>query len=276
VNRYHLFASAPATCLVSSAASAAGFVNAGVHFSWRAPRPDLGGVEPTSSPYGAVAFWVDQAGRYQLGARWRFEEDLPTRLLLYAGGFEPESPLRNLIAVSDDARLELGLAEEAIYYLVVTTTAGSSDRFAVEVSGPGEPELVGCYPSDEVDYTVGASVIGCHGLLARPDRAKIGVSAERMDVLPPGAGLGELVPAVSRRAVGFRWTDDDWQLQVRLLDRCASHGFLWVVLARATHLPLRVRLQETSLPLREKTYELTGPVLPTVVDRQAFSCAAWP
>jgi hypothetical protein len=273
--RLPILACALAVGLMPSTASAAPFVNAGAHHDWRAPRPDLGGVEANDSAYGAVAFWVDRAGRYELGARWHFEA-LPTRVLLYAGGFAPETPLQNLIASSGNARLQVGLTEGAIYYLVVSTPARDSQQFAFEVSGPGAPELVGCYPSDEVDFTVPSSVTGCHGLLARPDRTKISVSAERMGVLPPGAGLGELVPAVSPRAVGFRWTESDWQLQVRLLDRCASHGFLWVVLARATHLPLRVHLRETSGELRERTYDLTGPVLPTLVDRQAFSCAAAP
>ncbi|MCU0316624.1 MAG: PEP-CTERM sorting domain-containing protein [Fimbriimonadaceae bacterium] len=118
-------------------------------------RPsDLTSLASGSFTYRAHAFQVPVAGSFLIGADYRDASGVGTMdgyLALYEGGFDPLSPLTNLIGIDDDG-LALGIDGSAMYmqldptksYTAVVTTFGaasppSNAAYNLYVAGVPEP-----------------------------------------------------------------------------------------------------------------------------------------
>lgn len=230
--------------------------------------------------YQAASIFVDQTGVYTIDSDQRVfpaeSEWWDGFLILYAAPFDPQRPLRNLIAANDDGPEGFATSQitahlvAGVVYRVVTTQAQPRgavfDNFQNTVTGPGKVLRSACFPvGDEFTHFDDESEISlldelyCTFVSFRDAQG--------------GEGLGRPVPHRSNESALFWFYDpDNWEVQVKVLDACAVNGHRWVFIAGTTNVELEIEVLE-SRTLRRRTYrnDLGDPTR-SILDTAAFSC----
>lgn len=143
------------------------------------PLVDLSGLSAvgTDVAYDSFSFSVDTAGTYTF-----FSLALPLLplnnfpvwdnfIILYAGGFDPNSPLSNAVMANDDAnndannigrsRFDFGLSTDVAYTLVTTGFANDDfGRYLNVIRGPGEITAPVPEPETYALLLAGLAVVG--------------------------------------------------------------------------------------------------------------------
>lgn len=265
----------------------AGFPGPSPAATFHRPNESLSGVEPGDFAFQSLAYFVEAGGHYVVDSAQVYDGFL----VAYGAGFDPETPLAQALAANDDgpggpgtSRLELDLVAGVIYHFVMTTKLPIDidpfelNTFSLEITGPSEPTLAGCFWGDEVPF---ADVVPLEDLAlgdVEQGRGRFCVSARWWD-FQGGSGVG--------RPIGFRSADSgifeffgasNWELTVKVLDGCGVNQKYWVFLTGATNLRYEVRIYDLASGEERVYTNVAGTPSPAFVDTDAFeSCDAyWP
>ncbi len=236
------------------------------------PNEDLSTLSSGAVPFSALSFWVDRSGVYTLSSETLFEP-IDHFVALYNAPFDPTKPLENLVAADDDGAQGAGSAEirvalvAGVVYQAVTSCAHPADCFTMNLSnvltGPGQGNHSACF-LDEPDRRDDNADLRLGDFCALTTWSGVG----------PAGGIAHV--STSRTALsGAFWFRDPnvREVEVRVIDRCASNGHWWVILSGATTLGFEMKVRINDAPVFEKTYRHpTGARFTTRVDRTAFRC----
>lgn len=229
--------------------------------------------------YQALSIFVDQTGVYTITSDQRVfpseTEWWDGFLALYAAPFDPQQPLRNLIAANDDgphgfatSQITVPLVAGVVYRVVTTeaTPRGPAlDNFNNAVTGPGDVRISPCFPlGDEFDLFDFEREIS---LLDETYCTTI-----RFRDAQGGEGTARPVPLRSNESALFWFYDpDNWEVQVKVLDACPVNGHRWVFISGTTDVELEIEVRESVF--RQRTYDKPiGEPMRAILDTAAFSC----
>jgi|CXWL01.1.fsa_nt_gi hypothetical protein len=234
--------------------------------TWHPPLSTLDGLQRHLERETSIGFFVERSGLYRVSARWSYDP-VASQLFLYTDQFKLSRPLNRLIAAADTSRsptLTVNLSAGTVYYAVVSAEDFGPDDVHIAVDGPGQAELSECYLLDQIDY----------GLVESDDCFQ---AQDLRFSLRAGAREGPCVHSgvahQTREGVDFSCSDGaDWELSVRILDRCDRNGHYWIVANRLVNRPWVITALDQHNQIR-KTWELAASRLEeNLVDRTAFPC----
>ncbi len=232
---------------------------------WRRPSEDLSGIEPGSVSFTSLAVYADRSGEYTFSVD---AIELDAVLFVYAGRFDPDRPLEDLVAGGTE--ITHPLVEGVIYHLV-TSGRGPDDRgeFRGRLEGVGTSLPAACFIGDEPYYDdeipLGAqSVQG--GLFC------IVVFARTQD------GTRTFGKAVGHRsddsALFWFFSVSNWELMIKVLDACRINDRYWVFMSATTNVEVDVEVTSFLGDWAFKTYHNPlGRAFETVTDTEAFPCS---
>lgn len=229
--------------------------------------------------YQALSIFVDQTGTYTITSDQRiFEESewWDGFLALYAAPFDPQQPLRNLIAANDDGPEGFATSQitttlvAGVVYRVVTTQAqprgAQIDNFENTVTGPGNVRRSGCFrvgdEFDHFDFETEISLLGetyCPTIRFRDAQG--------------GEGTARPVPLRSNESALFWFYDpDNWEVQVKVLDACPVNGHRWVFISGTTDVELDIEVFQSRRFAERNYHKPLGEPMRAILDTTAFPC----
>lgn len=228
--------------------------------------------------YQALSIFVDQTGVYTITSDQRVFLDDPWDgvLFLYAAPFDPQQPLRNLIAANDDGPEGPGMSQitaplvAGVVYRVVTAQAEprgpAQDNFQNTVTGPGNIRRSACFlVGDELTHFDDESEIS---LLDETYCTTI-----RFRDAQGGEGMARPVPLRSNESALFWIYDpDNWEVQVKVLDACAVNGHRWVFISGTTDVELEIEVFQSRRFAERDYHEPLGEPMRAILDTAAFPC----
>ncbi|HEX2251944.1 MAG TPA: hypothetical protein VHQ65_01590 [Thermoanaerobaculia bacterium] len=229
--------------------------------------------------YRGLSFWVDRYGTYTITSDQRiFEDGFDGLLALYLGPLEDRNqPLDDLLAVADgptgSTEMTVTLTPGVLYYLVTTFARPSGpDGFTFDftntITGPGRIRWSGCNaPPDSTHFfDFGTDM----NLLEDTFCALV----EWKD-FAGNLSVGRTVAFRSDRSGQFWFFDEEnWEVQVKLVNGCAVNGHVWVFVAATTNVEFDLTVLEQRSPGNARTYHNPlGQTAQTVTDTTAFPCA---
>jgi hypothetical protein len=244
--------------------------------TFQRPTEDLSALAPGDPvQYSVLSLFVDRSGTYTLDSSFGlFGVPFDGMLFLYAGSFDPQQPLVNLVAAGDDgpqpgtARVETTLAAGVIYRVVTTAKGEVEDAFGFhnQVTGPGEIRFNGCFLDEEDRNSFFDDEMAVAG-----GRFCVGATWRDFD------GHSGEAKLVSHRtdASGQLWffSEDNVELSFMMLDGCALNGHYWFLLAGTTSVEFTVTVRDVQRGAISKTYRnALGRPATTVLDTRAFAC----
>lgn len=242
--------------------------------TWHRPTANKQEVSKgPATPYSVQSFYVDHSGLYQVDSDLPDSEDpFPGFIFLYAGAFDPNHPLQNLIAGNEAgpdgtslSRIASVLTAGAIYHVVTTSDDPTAKEFRNEVVGlQGTIKASGCTPSGGNQATDDNSL----GLLG----GRFCVTVTWKD----SAGNTHVASPVQFRsdssAAFWFFNPDTWELQIKMADACKINNHFWVMASGSTHLDYLITVQDTwsqSSVLLRSYHNAQGNTKATL-DTQAF------
>jgi hypothetical protein len=241
--------------------------------TWHRPTANMQEVSGgTATPYSVQSIFVDQSGTYEIDSDQPGTE-IPFHgyVFLYAGPFDPNQPLANLVAGSEagpdslsQAHIAGLLTAGAVYEVVTTSDDPQAGRFNNEVFGPGKIQSSGCAAQGAVP-TGDASAVGLVG-------GRFCLTVTWKDA----AGTTHTGSPVAFRsdssAAFWFFNSANWELQVKVIDACAMNKRFWVLASGATSLDYQLNIVDTwsrsSTPVR--LYHSKVGNIRATVDTQAF------
>lgn len=195
-------------------------------------------------------------------------------LFLYQGGFNPQAPLADLIAGSDDGELGPGsstiqnvaLDPTRSYYLVTTTsTTGQSPlQFTNFVACNGSASIV-----------VGDGAIPTNGTVAEFRNGRFRVSGVWRAQTGPGTyinGNMMFTPlASSESAVIHTGNPNDWVVLLKVLNGCSINNRFWVFYAATTNIEFTITVVDTFTNTTKTYSNPINTAAAPVTDTQAFA-----
>lgn len=249
-------------------------------FSFQRPTEDgsaVADVGPVN--YQAASIFVDQTGVYTITSEQRIfaeSEWWDGFLVLYAAPFDPQRPLRNLIAANDDGPEGFATSQitthlvAGVVYRVVTTQAqprgAAIDNFENTVTGPGTVRRSACFPvGDEFTHFDDESEISLLGEIYCP-------TVRFRDTLG-GEGTGRPVPLRSDESALFWFYDpDNWEVQIKVLDACPVNGHRWVFVSGTTDVELDIEVFQSRRFATRTYHKPLGEPMRAILDTAAFPC----
>jgi hypothetical protein len=240
--------------------------------TWHRPTADMEQVATGPlTPYSVKSIFVDQSGVYEIDSN-QPDTQIPFHgyVFLYAGPFDPNQPLANLVAGSEGgpdgvspAHIAGILTAGAIYEVVTTSDDPQAGRFQDAVAGPGQIHVSTCPGYGQVPAGDANSVALLGGrfclTVTWTDASGTHASAPIAFRSDSSAGFWFFNPA-------------NWELQVKMLDGCGLNHRFWVLASGATNLDYQLNIVDTwsqsSTPVR--TYHSKLGNLRATVDTQAF------
>lgn len=214
--------------------------------SWHRPTANMQeAATGAPTPYSVQSIYVAKSGLYQIDSD-QPDSELPFNgyVFLYAGAFDPNQPLLNLIAGNEAgpdgaslARIAGPLTAGAIYHVVTTSDDTQPHAYNGSVSGPGAIHVSGCAASGGVaDSNTSLSLNG----------GRFCVSVTWTD----SAGTVHTAYPVQFRSdssAGFWFSDSNtWEVQVKVLDACKINHHFWTMVSGTTHLDYQVNIEDSS------------------------------
>lgn len=214
--------------------------------TWHRPTANKQEVRKGApTPYSVYSIYVDRSGIYQVDSDVpETGKPFPGFVFLYAGAFDPDHPLKNLVAGNEAGpdgtsltRAASMLTASAIYHVVTTsddptsTSSFRNDVFAVQ----GGIHASGCTGESQSAGPDSLSLLG----------GRFCVTVSWKDA----AGNTHVASPVQFRSdssAGFWfYSPDSWELQVKLIDACNINNRYWVMASGATHLDYQITVQDS-------------------------------
>jgi hypothetical protein len=244
----------------------------GADSTWNRPTEDMQALSGKTVAYSSLSFFVDKSGVYEMSSdQTLFEDSWDGMIFLYAGSFDPEKPLENLIAANDNSgphhsHLRVPLAQ-GVVYLLVTTTVEPLDgflNFNNSVGGPGNVFETACFLDEPERRDIGDE-------MALDRRFCVEVTWKDF---AGRTGRGIPVPHRSENS-GMFWffRPDNWELSVKVVDGCGFNGRYWVMISGSTNVQYEVRVRDLwgDSSVIHRTYSNPlGRRARTVLDTTAF------
>jgi hypothetical protein len=240
--------------------------------TWHRPTADMEQVATGATSYNVQSIVVDRSGVYHVDSdQPATEVPFHGYVFLYAGSFDPNQPLLNLVAGSEGgpdgtspAHVAGILTAGAVYQVVTSSDDPQAGRFTDTVSGPGTIHAAGC---------------AAHGGTPANNSSAVGLVGGRFCVTvtwKDDAGTTHTAAPVGFRsdssAAFWFFSPANWELQVKVIDACSINNHLWVMASGTTHLDYQINVEDTltqsSVPVR--TYHSKAGSLRATVDTQAF------
>lgn len=236
--------------------------------TWNRPLENLSGLSGEVVAYSSLALFVNQSGEYTITSNQTFDGFLA----LYAGRFDPNSPLDNLIAASDDSfgvgfsAITTQLVAGVVYHVVTTgSTAGDAGEVLNQITGNGQPVPSSCFLGDEVYLSDDGDDSNALNL----GRFCVFVDWRKAN---GHTGVGRLAGNRSADSTMFYFFDpDNWELLVKVLDGCNNNDHFWVFAAGATNVEYTLTVIDLQTFESRSYFNELGRPADAVTDTQAFA-----
>lgn len=218
-------------------------------------------------PYSSQPFFVDATATCAFDSVQ--EGSFDGVIYLYRGGFDPASPLVNLVAASDDSARGAGFSQIAAVQLL------ANQNYSLVTAG-GEPGASGTF-STFVSCSGATRILVGDGSLPATDgrygelrNGRFRISATWRN-FQGQTGNGTFVPLGSEET-GVIWffSPANFELMLKVIDGCGLNNRYWVFFAALTNVEFRVTVRDTWANV-ERVYENPlGTSAATVTDTTYF------